>query len=190
MSLLGEFSFFLGLQISQLDEGIFISQTKYIKEILKKFRMEDCKPVSTSMVTGCKISKYDESKEVDQRQYRSMIGSLLYVTASRPDIMQAVGQVAIFQASPKESHVLAVKRIFRYLKGTMDYGLWYPKGNELTLIAYTDADWTSCVENRKSTSGASFYLGDFLVSWMSKKQTSITLSTAEAEYIAAASCCT
>ena len=96
MSLLGELSFFLGLQISQLDEGIFISQMKYIKEVLKKFRMEDCKLVSTSMVTGCKLSKEDESKEVDKRQYRSMIGSLLYVTASRPDIMQAVGRVARF----------------------------------------------------------------------------------------------
>ena len=190
MSLLGELSFFLGLQISQLDEGIFISQTKYIKEMLKKFKMEDCKPVSTPMVTGCKLSKDDESKEVDQRQYRSMIGSLLYVTASRPDVMQAVGQVARFQASPKESHVLAVKRIFRYLKGTMDYGLWYPKGNELTLVAYTDADWAGSVDDRKSTSGAAFYLGDCLVSWMSKKQSSVTLSTAEAEYIAAAACCT
>ena len=119
-----------------------------------------------------------------------MIGSLLYVTASRPDVMQAVGQVARFQASPKESHVLAVKRIFRYLKGTMDYGLWYPKGNEWTLVAYTDADWAGSVDDRKSTSGAAFYLGGCLVSWMSKKQSSVTLSTAEAEYIAAAACCT
>ena len=153
--------------------------------MLKKFRMEYCKHVSTPMVTGCKLSKDDESKEVDQRQYISMIGSLLYVTASRPDVMQAVGQVARFQASPKESHVLAVKRIFRYLKGTMDYGLWYPKGNELTLIAYTDADWAGSVDDRKSTSGAAFYLGDCLVSWMSKKQSSVTLSTSEEEYIAA-----
>ena len=119
-----------------------------------------------------------------------MIGSLLYVIASRPDVMQVVGQVARFQASPKESHVLAVKRIFRYLKGTMDYGLWYPKGNKLTLVAYTDADWAGSVDDRKSTSGAAFYLGDCLVSWMSKKQSSVTLSTAEAEYIAAAACCT
>ena len=156
MSLLGELSFFLSLQISQFDKGIFISQMKYIKEMLKKFRMEDCKPVSTPMVTGCKLSKDDESKEVDQRQNRSMIGSLLYVTTSRPDVMQAVGQVARFQASPKESHVLAVKRVFRYLKGTMDYGLWYPKGKELTLITYIDADWAGSVDDRKITSGAEF----------------------------------
>ena len=107
--------------------------------------MEDCKPVRTPMITGCKLSKDNESKEVDQRLYRSMIASLLYVTALRPDVMQVVGQVARFQVSPKETHIIAVKRIFRYLKGTMDFGLWYPKGNELTLIAYSDADWAGCV---------------------------------------------
>ena len=112
MSLLGEFTFFLGLHISQINYGIFISQTKYIKEMLKKFGMEDCKPISTPMITGYKLRKYDESKEVDQRLYRSMIGSLLYVTTSRPYVMQAVGQVARFQATPKETHVLEVKRIF------------------------------------------------------------------------------
>jgi hypothetical protein len=118
MLLLGELSFFLGLQIHQSNQGIFISQTKYIKEMIKRFGMEDCKPVITLMQTSCKLSKDDDSKSTDQRQYRSMIGSLLYVTASRPDVMQVVGQVARFQATPKESHVLAVKRIFRYLKGT------------------------------------------------------------------------
>jgi hypothetical protein len=118
MSLLGELSFFLGLQICQRNQGIFISQTKYIREMLKRFGMEDCKLVTTPMQTSCKLRKDDDSKSTDQRKYRSMIGSLLYVTTSRPDVMQAVGQVARFQAAPKESHVLAVKRIFRYLKGT------------------------------------------------------------------------
>jgi hypothetical protein len=118
MSLLGELSFFLGLQICQSNQGIFISQTKYIREMLKRFGMEDCKLVTTPMQTSCKLRKDDDSKSTDQRQYRSMIGSLLYVTTSRPDVMEAVGQVARFQAAPKESHVLAVKRIFRYLKGT------------------------------------------------------------------------
>ena len=190
MSLLGELTFFLGLQISQRTEGIFITQTKYIKEMLKKFQMEDCKPVSTPMITGCKLSKDDESKEVDQRLYRSMIGSLLYVTASRPDVMQAIGQVARFQAAPKENHIIAVKRIFKYLKGTVDFGLWYPKGNDLTLIAYSDADWAGCVDDRKITSGIAFFLGGCLVSWSSKKQSSMSLSTAEAKYIAATACCT
>ena len=108
--------------------------------MLKKFGMEDCKPVSTPMTTGCKLSKDDESKEVDQKLYTSMIGSMLYVIASRPDVMHAVGLVARFQANPKETHFLAIKRIFRYLNGTTKFGLWYPKGNELTMVAYTDAD--------------------------------------------------
>ena len=109
-----------------------------------------------------------------------MIGSLLYVTASRPDAMQAVGQVARFQAAPKENHIIAVKRIFRYLEGTMDFGLWYPKGNDLTLIAYSDVEWAGCVDDRKSTSGTAFFLGGCLVSWSSKKQSLVSLSTAEA----------
>jgi hypothetical protein len=190
MSLLGELSFFLGLQIRQSNQGIFISQTKYIREMLKRFGMEDCKPVITPMQTSCKLSKDDDSKSTDQRQYRSMIDNLLYVTTSRPDVMQAVGQVARFQAAPKESHVLAVKRIFRYLKGTKEFGLWYPKGKDLSLIAYTDADWAGCIDDRRSTSGATFYLGECLVSWLSKKQSSVSLSTTETEYIAATTCCT
>jgi hypothetical protein len=172
MSLLGELSFFLGLQIHQRNQGIFISQTKYIIEMLKRFGMEDCKPVITPMQTSCKLRKYDDSKSIYQRQYRSMIGSLLYVTTSRPYVTQVVGQVARFQATPKESHVLAVKRIFRYLKGTKESGLWYPKGKYLSVIAYTDADWESCIDDRRSTSGETFYLGECLVSWLSKKQSS------------------
>jgi hypothetical protein len=118
MPLLRELSFFLGLKIRQRNQGSFIFQTKYIREMLKRFRMEDCKPVITPMQTNCKLSKNDDSKSTDQRQYRSIIGNLLYVIASKPDLMHVVGQVARFQAAPKESHVLAVKRIFRYLKGT------------------------------------------------------------------------
>jgi hypothetical protein len=98
--------------------------------------------------------------------------------------------VARFQVASKESHVLAVKRIFRYLKGTKEFGLWYPKGKDLSLIAYTYADWAGCIDDRRSTSGAKFYLGECLVSWLRKKQSSISLSTAEAEYIAATTCCT
>ena len=119
-----------------------------------------------------------------------MIGSLLYVTTSRPDVMQAVGQVARFQAAPKESHVLGVKRIFRYLKGTTKLGLWYPKGKDLSLISYTDAYWVACIDDRRSTIGVEFYLGECLVSLLRKKQSSISLSIVEEEYIAATSCCT
>ena len=148
--------------------------------MLKKFGMEDCKPISTPMITGCKLRKDDESKEVDQKMYRSMIGSLLCVTTSRPDAMQAVGLVARFQANPKEAHVLAIKRIFRHLKGTTEFGFWYPKGNELTLVAYTDTNSVGSIDDRKSTSGETLYLGDCLVAWSSKKQTSVSLSTTKA----------
>jgi len=140
MSLLGELKFFLGLQISQQADGIFISQSKYIKEMLKRFQMEDCKPVSTPMITGCRLSKDDTSPKVDQKVYRSMIGSLLYATASRPYVLHAVGLVGRFQVAPRENHLQEVKMIFRYLKGAIEFGLWYPKGREMTLIAYIDAD--------------------------------------------------
>jgi hypothetical protein len=132
------------------------------------------------MQTSCKLSKFDDSKYTDQRQYKSMIGSLLYVTTSKLDAMQVFGQVERFQVAPKESHVLAVKRIFRYLKGTEEFGLWYPKGKDLSLIAYIDVDWAGCIDDRRSTNGAEFYLGECLVSWIRKKQSSISLSTVEA----------
>ena len=111
VSLLGELTYFLGHQISQQEKGIFICQAKYIKKILKKFKMEYCKPILTPMVTGCKLSIDNSSKDVDQRLYRSMIGSLLYVTTSRPDVMKAVGKLVRFQETPKESHIIAIKRI-------------------------------------------------------------------------------
>lgn len=125
MSLLGELNLFLGLPIIKSNEGIFIHQTKYVKNMLKKFQFKDCKPVGTPMMVGCKLSKEDDSKDFDQRTYMSMNGSLLYVTTSRLDVKQAVGMVAKFQSTPKETHVLVVKRIFIYLKGTMNLGLWF-----------------------------------------------------------------
>jgi hypothetical protein len=180
MSMIGELSFFLGLQITQRSDGIFISQEKYLREMLKRFQMEDSKPVGTPMVTGCKLRKDDDSPDVDQSSYRSMIGSLLYITASCPDIMHVVGMVGRYQTAPKQSHLQVVKRIFRYLKETMNYGLWYPKNQSLQLTAYSDADWANCVDERKSTSGGAFFLGNSLVAWISKKQGSISLSTTEA----------
>jgi hypothetical protein len=131
--------------------------------------MKDCKPVSTPIQTSCKLSKDDDSKDVYQRQYRSMIGSSLYVTTSTLDVMQEVGQVARFQEEPKESHVMEVKRIFRYLKSTEDFGLWYPKGKDLSLVTYTYAYWEGCIDDKISTSGETFYLGECLVSWLRKK---------------------
>ena len=140
MSMIGELSFFLGLQITQSAEGLFLSQEKYLKEILKRFQMEDSSPVSTPMIVGCKLSKDDISPDVEQRTYRSMIGSLLYITASRLNIMQVVCMVGRFQSAPKHSHLVVVKRIFKYLKGTMKYGIWYRRNPNFQLTTYSDVD--------------------------------------------------
>jgi hypothetical protein len=169
---------------------MFISQENYLREMLKRFQMEDSKPVGTPMVTRCKLIKDDDSPNVDQSSYRSMIGSLLYITTSRLDIMHVVGMVGRYQVAPKQIHLQAVKRIFRHLKGTLTYGLWYPKYQNFQLTAYSDADWENCVDERKSTSGGAFFLGDSLVAWLSRKKGSISLSTTEAKYIVAATYCT
>ena len=142
------------------------------------------------MSSSTKLNVDSSRVEVSPTLYRSIIGSLLYLTASRSDIAFSVGVCARYQAAPKESHLTAVKRIIWYINGTPDYGLWYSKDSNACLTVYLDADWASSVNNRTSTSGGCFYLAKNLVSWMSKKQNSVSLSTAEAEYIAAGSCCT
>ncbi|KAJ9536611.1 hypothetical protein OSB04_un000212 [Centaurea solstitialis] len=189
MSMMGEINFFLGLQVKQFSDGIFINQSKYIFDLLKKYDMSSCNSIGTPMAMGNKIGPDHEGKDVDLRTYRGMVGSLMYLTASRPDIMFATCVCARYQAKPKESHLAAVKRIFRYLKGTPYYGLWYPKGLGFELQAYSDADYGGCNMDRKSTSGHIQLLGNKLVSWASKKQQCVSTSTAESEYVAAASCC-
>jgi hypothetical protein len=176
-------------QVKQLQEGTFISQTKYIQYILTKFGMKDAKPIKTPMGTNGHLDLDTGGKSIDQKVYRSMIGSLLYLCASRPDIMLSVCMCARFQADPKEVHLRAMKRILRYLVYTPKFGLWYPKGSTFDLIGYSDADWAGCKIDRKSTSGTCQFLGRSLVSWASKKQNSVALSTAEAEYIAAGHYC-
>jgi hypothetical protein len=190
MSMIGELNYFLGLQVKQNDEGIFISQSKYAKDLVKQFGLDGKSHARTPMSTSVKISSDLAGKSVDPSLYRSMIGSLLYLIASRPDISFSVGVCARFQANPKESHLTAVKRIIRYVNDTLSYGIWYSRETNLVVAGYSDADWAGNVDDRKSTSGGCFYVGNNLVAWMSKKQASISLSTAEAEYIAAGSCCT
>jgi hypothetical protein len=189
MSMMGELKYFLGFQVKQLQEGTFISQTKYIQDILTKFGMKDAKPIKAPMGTNGHLDLDTGGKSVDQKVYRSMIGSLLYLCASRSDIMLSVCMCARFQAGPKEVHLRAVKRILRYLVHTPKFGLWYPKGSTFDLIGYSNADWTGCKIDRKSTSGTCQFLGRSLVSRASKKQNSVALSTVEAEYIAAGHCC-
>jgi len=141
MSMFGEIKFFLGLQIIQQSEGIFITQSKYIKEVLKIFKMEDSKPFGTPMATGCKLTKEDKTIEENQTLYRSMIGKLMYVVHTRPDIAHAIGIVARFSANPRESHMTTVKRILRYLKNTEEFGLCYRREDKFELKVFTDADW-------------------------------------------------
>ncbi|GJY25991.1 putative ribonuclease H-like domain-containing protein [Tanacetum coccineum] len=189
MSSMGELTFFLGLQVTQKDDGIFISQDKYVDEILKKFGFSTVKTASTPMETSKPLLKDAEAEDVDVHLYRSMIGSLMYLTSSRPDIMFVVCACARFQVTPKVSHLHAVKRIFRYLKGQPKLGLWYPKDSPFDLEAYSDSDYAGASLDRKSTTGGCQFLGSRLISWQCKKQTIVANSTTEAEYVAAASCC-
>ncbi|KAJ9564858.1 hypothetical protein OSB04_000824 [Centaurea solstitialis] len=189
MSMMGELTYFLGLQIKQSEKGIFINQGKYVLDMLKKFDLTSCTPMKTPMAPPLSLDKDSNGKPVDVTLYRGMIGSLLYLTASRPDIMYSTCLCARYQAEPKESHLTAVKRIFRYLKGTPNLGLWYSKDSGFDLTAYFDSDFAGCKIDRKSTTGGCHLLGGKLVSWTSKKQNSVSTSTAEAEYVAAGICC-
>ncbi|GJU59506.1 retrovirus-related pol polyprotein from transposon TNT 1-94 [Tanacetum coccineum] len=177
------------LQISQNPRGIFINQSKYANEILKKFDLHKSDPVDTPMVERTKLDEDLSGIPVDQTQYRSMIGSLMYLTASRPDLVFAVCMCARYQSKPTKKHLEAVKRVFRYLQGSINMGLWYPKDTAMALTAYADADHAGCQDTRRSTSGSAQFLGDKLVSWSSKKQTSTSISSTEAEYIAMSGCC-
>ncbi|GJV77249.1 retrovirus-related pol polyprotein from transposon TNT 1-94 [Tanacetum coccineum] len=189
MSMMGELNFFLGLQIKQMEDGIFFNQSKYIKEMLKKFGLEESKPMKTHMSSDTKLTKDEEYESVDSTKYRGMIGSLLYLTASRPDIMFSVCLCARFQEDPKTSHLEAVKRIFRYIKVTTHLGLWYPKGTDIETIVYADSDHAGDYVDRKSTSGICTFVGCCLTSWFSKKQTALAISTTKAEYVSAGKAC-
>ncbi|GJS88980.1 retrovirus-related pol polyprotein from transposon TNT 1-94 [Tanacetum coccineum] len=189
MSMMGQMSFFLGLQISQSPRGIFINQSKYASEIVKKYGLLTTDSVDTPMVEKNKLDEDLQGKQVDATLYRGMIGSLMYLTSSRPDLIYAVCLCARYQAKPTEKHLQAVKRIFRYLKGTINMGLWYSKDTDMSLTAYADADHAGCQDTRRSTSGSAQFLGDKLVSWSSKKQKSTAISSTEAEYIALSGCC-
>ncbi|GJU40673.1 retrovirus-related pol polyprotein from transposon TNT 1-94 [Tanacetum coccineum] len=189
MSMMGELNFFLGLQIKQMEDGIFFNQSKYIKEMLKKFGLEESKPMKTPMSSDTKLTKDEECESVDSTKYRGMIGSLLYLTASRPNIMFSVCLCARFQEAPKISYLEAVKRIFRYIKGTTHLGLWYPKGTGIETVVYIDSDHVGDYVDRKSTSGICTFVGYCLTSWFSKKQTDLAISTTKAEYVSARKAC-
>ncbi|GKA74674.1 hypothetical protein Tco_0780976 [Tanacetum coccineum] len=186
---MGELTFFLELQVKQKEDGMFISQDKYVTEILKKFGFTDVKTASTPMETQKALLKDEDGEEVDVHLYRSMIGSLMYLTSSRPDIMFTVCDCARYQVNPKASHLHAVKRIFRYLKGQPKLGLWYSKDSLFDLVAYTDNDYGGASLDRKSITGGCQFFGCRLILWQCKKQTVVANSTTEAGYVAALSCC-
>ncbi|GJT12009.1 putative ribonuclease H-like domain-containing protein [Tanacetum coccineum] len=189
ISSMGELTFILGLQVKQKKDGIFISQDKYVAEILKKFRFTEVKTASTPMETQKPLLKDEDGKELDVHMYRSMIGSLMYLTSSRLDIMFAVCACARYQVNPKILHLHAVKRIFRYLKGQLKLGLSYPKDSPFDLVVYNDSDYAGASLDRKSTTRGFQFLGCKLISWQCKKQTVVANSITEAEYVAASSCC-
>nr|GEW03923.1 retrovirus-related Pol polyprotein from transposon TNT 1-94 [Tanacetum cinerariifolium] len=189
MSLMGGIKFFLGLQIHQSSSGIFFNQAKYTLEILHKHSMDKGLSIGTPIATKPKLDAALSGNPVDQTDYRSKIGSLMYLTSSRPDIVQAVCLCARYQSRPTEKHLKEVKMIFRYLRGTVNMGLWYPKGFSFELTAFSDVDHAGCIDSRKSTSGGIQFLGDKLVRWMSKKQNCTAMSSAEAEYVAICELC-
>ncbi|GJR86891.1 retrovirus-related pol polyprotein from transposon TNT 1-94 [Tanacetum coccineum] len=189
MSSMGELTFFLALQVQQKKDGIFISQKKYVAGILKKFDFATVKTSSTPIESNKALIKDEEADSVDVHLYRSMIGSLTYLTASRPDIMFAVCACARFQVTPKMSHLHAVKRIFRYLKSYPKLGLWYPRDSPFDLEAFSDSNYAGASLDRKSIIGGCQFLGKRLILWQCKKHTIVANSTTEVEYVVAANCC-
>nr|GEZ59123.1 retrovirus-related Pol polyprotein from transposon TNT 1-94 [Tanacetum cinerariifolium] len=176
-------------KIHQSPRGIFINQAKYAQEILIKHGMISCDNIGTPMATK-HLDADLSGTPVDQTKYQSMVGALMYLTASRPDIVHATCYCARYQAKPTEKHLIAVKRIFRYLKDTINMGLWYPKDTSFELTAFLDLDHAGCLNSHRSTSGGIQFLGgDKLVSWSSKKQDCTSMSSAEAEYVSLSACC-
>jgi histone deacetylase 1/2 len=182
---LGELHHFLGISVTKSSSGLFLSQQQYISELLTKAGMQDYHTSCTPADTGSKLSSSGKPV-VDPTLYRSLAGALQYATITRPDIAYAVQQACLFMHDPKEEHLTHIKRILRYLKGTIAHGLHLTKSKNLTLTAYLDADWAGCPDTRRSTFGFCVFLGDNLVSWSSKRQQTVSHSSAEAEYRAVA----
>jgi hypothetical protein len=163
MSTMGELTIFLGIRVKQMKQGTFVHQAKYTKDLMKKFNMAELKPLSTLMSSAVLLGPDEDGEAVDQREYRSMIGSLLYLTATRSDIQFAVGPCARFQASPRSSYQTVVQRVFRYLKHTPEFEIWYSASSLLDLVGFSDADFAGCGIDRKSTSKTCHFLRSSLI---------------------------
>jgi hypothetical protein len=185
MTDLGLMTYFLGMEIKQGKDEVFICQKKYAKEILKKFKLEECREMNTPMNSKEKLCKEDGTEKIDQVYFRSLVGCLMYLTATRPDILNAVSILSRFMHCASEWHLKAAKRVLRYVKGTCDFGIKFTKSKEFKLVGFSDSDWGGSTDDMKSTSGYCFTLGSGVFSWSSKKQETVAQSTAEAEFVAA-----
>jgi len=183
---LGELNFFLGMEITRFTDHLFLSQTRYAVDLLKRFNMTDCKPCPTPLPSDTRVSCLDGDPLPDPSTYRSMVGGLQYLTLSRPDISFAVNQVCQFMQNPRSSHLQVVKRILRYIKGTVEQGLVFHQSDDFTLRSFSDADWAGSVDDRRSTTGACIFFGPNLLTWTAKKQSTVSRSSTEAEYRALA----
>jgi histone deacetylase 1/2 len=183
---LGEVDYFLGIEVKHMPSGgLLLHQSKYIRDLLSKTNMENCKPIGSPMVANCRLNKFGIDEMTDPSLYRSTVGALQYATLTRPDISFSVNKVCQFMSHPLETHWKAVKRILRYLKGNISHGLLLHlshKGPPFSLRAYSDADWATDQDDRRSTSGSRIYFGPNLISWGSKKQALVARSSTEAEY--------
>lgn len=188
MTDLGKMRYFLGIEVIQKADGIFICQRKYAAELIERFEMENYNSVCNLIVPGQKVSRDEVGVKVDSTLYKQMVGSLMYLTATRPDLMFVVSLISRFMANPTELHQAVAKRIMRYLKGTLDFGIWYRRGGKGELLGYTDSDYAGDIDDSKSTSGYVFLMSGGAVAWSSRKQPIVTLSSTEAEYVAAATC--
>ena len=185
MTDLGLMTFFLGMEIIQDEHEVFICQKKYAKEILKKFKLEECKEMSTPMNQKEKLCKEDGADKIDQAHFRSLISCLMYLTATRPDIFNAVSILSRFMHCASELHLKAAKRVIRYVKGTCNFGIKFTRSKEFKLVGFSDSDWGGSIDDLRSTSGYCFTLGSGVFSWCSKKQETVAQSTAEVEFVAA-----
>ena len=187
MTNIGFMTYYLGIEVMQMEDEIFISQKGYVKDILKKFEMLNSNLVGTPVECGVKLSKHDDEEKVNPTFFKSLVGSLRYLTCTRLDILFGVGPVSCYMEAPMMTHLNTTKRILRYLKDTLDYGLLYSPSKDFKFVGYNDSDWVRDMDDRKSNTGFVFYMGDTTFKWMSKKQPIVTLSTCESKYVAATS---
>lgn len=186
MKELGELKHFLGLEIDRSKEGVFLCQQKYATDLLNKYGMMECKSISTPMEANTKLCAHEGKDLEDTTMYRQLVGSLIYLTLTRPDITFAVGVVSRFMQSPKKPHLEAVRRILRYIRSTLNFDIIYRKGVTCKVIGFCDADYAGDHDTRRSTTGYVFSIGSGAISWCSKRQPTVSLSTIEAEYRASA----